>query len=198
VYTYRTSGGENISIAGAHHDYPAESTATVRHIGGCRWRQENDVIAEHTDIRTFCSRPKDLYQVEQGRWVSFYGKRDGQDFTFTPPQLVSETTEHAGAKSEAVGHDDGGNEVTIERTYLGRVPIVVGGATVGAVRIHLAGTTSGKSQGTFTDDLWLDPATGLTLRWDRTVDTMADASFGARVHYTENAHFLLESLKPRT
>jgi hypothetical protein len=84
------------------------------------------------------------------------------------------------------------------RAYIGRAAIAMDRTSIDAVRIHFTGTTSGKSNGTFVEDLWLDPATGLTLRWDRSVDTMADASFGARVHYTENAHFLLESLRPRT
>ena len=40
------------------------------------------------------------------------------------------------------------------------------------------------------------PQTALVLRWDRTVDTMANAAFGADVHYQEQATFLLESLTP--
>src|SRR5439155_624470 len=120
------------------------------------------------------------------------------DFTFAPPMLVSASSEAAGTKSVAMGSDATGDTVTVHRTYEGRVPLAIGGKTIAAVRIHLAGTSAGKSQGTFVDDLWLDPVTGLTLRWDRTVDEVADASFGARVHYTEKASFVLESLTPRT
>lgn len=198
VYTYATSGGEQISVAGAHHDYPPHSTATVRHLGGCRWQIRSDVIKEHTDDRTFCSRTTDLYQNEQARWVTFYGKRDGEGFTFTPPMLVSAISEAIGTKSTATARNPNGDSVTVNRTYLGRVPLTIAGKVVRTVRVHLAGTSTGKSQGTFVDDLWLDPLTGLTLRWDRSVDEVADASFGARVHYTEKASFVLESLTPQT
>jgi hypothetical protein len=197
VYTYRTTGGERISLGGAHHDYPPETTGTVTHIGGCRWRIENDVIKEHTDVRTFCSGSKDLFQEEQARWVTFYGKREGEDITFTPHQLVNDVAETAGAKATSRGSDPQGDGVQVTRTYLGRVPIDIGGTTISSVRVHLTGTSSGSSYGTFVDDLWLDPVTGLTLRWDRSVDSHSNA-FGANVHYTENASFVLESLTPRT
>ena len=52
--------------------------------------------------------------------------------------------------------------------------------------------------GTANEDMWIAPQTGMTLRWVRAVDTLADAAFGARVRYTENASFYLESLTPRT
>ncbi len=197
VYTYRTTGGEQISVAGAHHDYPPETTATLTHTGGCHWRMENDVIKEHEDLRTFCSSTNDLYQNEQGRWITFYGKREGEDITFRPPQLVNAVTEKPGAKASSSGTDPQGDSVKVDRTYLGRVAITIGSTAVQALRVHLTGTSSGQSQGTFVDDLWLDPATGLTLRWERSVDSTAD-SFGARVRYTERATFQLESLVPQT
>jgi hypothetical protein len=58
------------------------------------------------------------------------------------------------------------------------------------------GTMTGRVRGTSTDELWLTPDTGMTLRWDRTVDTLANA-FGSEIRYKEDASFLLESLKPR-
>jgi hypothetical protein len=197
VYTYRTTGGEQISIAGAHHDYPAETTATVTHLDGCHWRIENDVIKEHTDIRTFCGRTSDLFQDEQARWVTFYGKREGENITFAPPQLMNDVSERAGARTSADGSDPDGDGVTVERTYIGRVPIAIGDETISAVRIRMDGTMTGSSQGTSVDDLWLDPITGMTLRWDRFVDAVSN-KFGANVRYTERASFVLESPVPRT
>jgi hypothetical protein len=38
----------------------------------------------------------------------------------------------------------------------------------------------------------------MVVQWVRSVDTDANAAFGAHVRYTENASFLLESLKPAT
>ncbi len=198
VYTYRTTGGEQISVAGAHHDYPPESTATVTHVGGCHWRVEFDVIKEHTDILNLCSRTNELRQSSQARWVSFFGKRDGQEFTFSPPALVSDATERPGARSQALGKGDERGDVQLVRTYVGREPISIDERTIMSVHIHLDGTAAGKASGKSVDDVWLDPATGVALRWERSVDAIADAAFGAKVHYTENAKFILESLQPRT
>ena len=197
VYTYRTTGGEQISLGNAHHDYPPETTATLTHLGGCRWQIRNDVIKEHEDLRTYCSQTGDLFQDQQARWVTFYGKREGEDITFAPPQLVSAVTDKLGATSSSVGRDSQGDSATGTRTYLGRVPITVGSAVVQTVHVKVAGTMSGQSSGHFVDELWLDPATGMTIKWVRSVDSISNA-FGASVHYTENASFLLESLVPQT
>ena len=78
-----------------------------------------------------------------------------------------------------------------------RVPIAIGDETISAVRIRMDGTMTGSSQGTSVDDLWLDPITGMTLRWDRFVDAVSN-KFGANVRYTERASFVLESPVPRT
>jgi hypothetical protein len=74
----------------------------------------------------------------------------------------------------------------------------VGGVPVDAVHIAIDGTFTGKATGRSHDELWLAEATGMTLRWDRMVDTMADAAFGAQVRYQEQASFVLVSLTPRT
>ncbi|MBV8160437.1 MAG: hypothetical protein JO265_05895, partial [Acidimicrobiia bacterium] len=89
-----------------------------------------------------------------------------------------------------------GSAARIEATYLGHEPVQVGGASVDAVHLHLHSTLTGRAQGTADEQFWLLPQNGLVLRWDRSVDTMADAAFGANVHYQEHASFLLESLTP--
>jgi hypothetical protein len=59
------------------------------------------------------------------------------------------------------------------------------------------GTFTGRAIGTSLEELWLVPETGMTVRWDRKVDTNADSVFG-KVHYTEDASFELASLVPQT
>jgi hypothetical protein len=65
------------------------------------------------------------------------------------------------------------------------------------VRFRLDATMTGRARGTSTETFWVSPVTGLTLRWERSVDTIADTSFGAKVRYQEQATFVLESLDPK-
>lgn len=198
VYTYRAAGHEQISVVGARHQYPDRIHATVRHLGGCGWEHRARVLREHEDMRVMCSEPGRLLQVEQVREVEFFAKRDKVHFRCEPPQLQHDVSEAPGTVTLAECADGQGNRVRMERTFVGREAVTVGGRQVEAVRIRIDGSFTGKATGTSVDHLWMAPDTGMTLRWDRTVDTLADAAFGAQVRYQEDASFVLESLTPQT
>lgn len=198
VYAYRATGGERISMFGASHEYPERVYATVRHLGGCRWEHRNDVIEEHVDERVLCNQGDTLLQLRQSRDVEFFGQRDGANMHCDPPALLHDARDEPGATSTAVCSDGDGNHARMKRTYIGVDPVSIGGRIVDAVHFRMDATFEGMATGTSEDLLWVSPETGMTLRWDRTVDTMADASFGASVRYQEEASFVLESLTPAT
>jgi len=197
VYAYRTTGGDRVSVAGASHDYPDETYATVRHLDGCKWFVRNDVVEEHVDERTMCSGVDTVTQLSQARWVTFFGKRDGMELACDPPIVVGVSRGLPMPVSESVC-SGGGTDARMRRTLVGRERVDVGGTVVDALRIVLDGEFSGKATGRSRDELWVAEADGMTLRWDRMVDTMADAAFGAEVRYQEQASFVLTSLTPRT
>jgi hypothetical protein len=196
VYTYRAKGGEQVSILGAHHDYPERVYATVRHLDGCRWEHRNEVIKEHVDRRVWCSQAGQLTQILQGREVEFFGQRDGSVATCSPPMVIHKVGDGPGTTYEGVctGED---TKAMIRRRIVDDKDFVVGGKSVEAIHIRIDSTFTGMATGTSNEDLWLDSATGMTLRWDRVVDTDANSAFG-NVHYYENASFVLESLVPTT
>jgi hypothetical protein len=194
VYTYRASGGEQISVLGARHDYPEQIHATVRHLGGCNWEHRNDVIAEHVDRRHWCSGPGRLSQTVQAREVEFFGQRDGSIATCSPPLVLHHIGDSPGAT--VVGSCTGeGVDAMITRTFVGIERMKVGGKSIETLHLRVVGTFTGRATGTSHEELWLAPDTGMTVRWDRKVDTNADSVFG-KVHYTENASFVLTSLVP--
>jgi hypothetical protein len=196
VYRYRTTGGENVSVLGAHHNYPAETFAVVRRTGGCGWTMRSEVIREHVDERQMCSEPGRLLQVLQRREVEFFGTRDGGGFSCDPPQVQHAVGDARGATWRgSCGDDRAAGELL--RTTLGTGQATVGGITVDVIRIRVDGTLTGWARGTSTDVLTVVAATGLPVVWERTVDTVADA-FGASVRYQENARFELVSLTPST
>jgi hypothetical protein len=196
VYAYTARGREAISILGAHHDYPSEAFATVRHLGGCRWEHRNQVIAEHVDTRTLCSEPGRYLQIQQTRDIEFFGQREAPTLRCEPAQVHHAVGDDVGAKTTAKCTDGEGTQATVTRTYVGMEAMKIGATSVDAVRFELRSTMTGKTNGTAHDEFWIHPQTAMTLRWDRTVDTMATA-YGAQVHYEENASFVLESLEPR-
>ncbi len=197
VYAYRTTGGEEISLFGAHHDYPERTFATVRHLGGCSWEARNDVVAEHIDIRTLCNDDRSFLQTRQERQVTFFGQKDGAAMDCEPPLNLYTAGDPKGTRTVTTCRDGEGSDVRLESVYLGMDDVKIGGELVEAVHVRDDGTATGRVNGTSMDELWLDPRTGLTLKWVRTVDTIATAFGGAKVHYTEDATFLLESLRAR-
>ena len=197
MYTYRTTGGERISVADASHDYPGRTYATVRHLGGCRWEHRSEVIEEHVDERVLCTADGAHLQLLQARTVEFFGKQDSGRVTCDPPQLLHTVGDASGTATTARCRDGDDVDVRLERTTLGRRTATVGGRTVEVVGVRIDGRMTGRVDGRSTDELWLVAATGLTVSWERSVDTLADAAFGARVRYREQATFELESLDPR-
>lgn len=196
VYAYRTTGGESISVAGATHRYPERTYGTVRHLEGCRWEIRNEVIEEHVDHRLLCNEADHVAQLQQTREVEFYGRRDGFTMTCDPPLALHRLSDVPGAVVTTTC-GDGSTNAALTRTYLGREPLTIGSSTVEVHHIRIVGEFRGRANGTSDDELWLLDS-GLTARWKRTVDTKADAAFGAQVRYQENADFVLESLDPAT
>lgn len=197
VFAYSAEGGDRINVFGASHEYPERVFATVRHMGGCGWEHRMDVIEEHVDIRKLCNAESRLEHISEARWVEFFGKTDGGEMRCDPPQLLHARGDAPGTTSRAVARNDKGDRADIVRTYLGRESVTVGGVDVEAIHFRLDAKVSGKVDGKTMDEFWVSPANGLTLRWDRIVDTMADSAFGARVRYQEEASFKLLSLDPQ-
>jgi hypothetical protein len=197
VYSYRTSGGESITVLGAHHDYPTTTYAAVHRTGGCGWQIRAEVVKEHVDERTMCSQADGLLQLGQTRQVEFFGNRDGGSYTCAPPQVQFTVGDAPGGTSSADCADADGGAAHLVRTFLGASQVTVGGVAVEVVRIRIDGTITGRARGTSSDTLTLVAGTGLPVRWERSVDTVADA-FGASVRYVEHATFDLTSLTPQT
>jgi hypothetical protein len=197
VYTYRTTGGESISMFGASHKYPSRTYATIRHLGGCTWEHRNEVIAEHVDILTLCTKADSVAQLAQERQVEFFGQRDGAKLDCDPVLVLSKSSDARGASHATRCTDHNGTNALLTATFVGIERTDIGGTAVDAIHVRVDATTSGRVRGTSVDDFWSAPGTGLTVRWERTVDSLANA-WGAEIRYRENATFLLESLEPKS
>ncbi len=197
VYAYRTTGGERVSLLGAAHAYPSETYATVRRTGGCGWELRAAVVAEHVDRREMCSEADHLLQLEQQRAVTFFGTTDGATLRCTPAQLEYTLAEAAGHSDVSTCSDGKGSDARMVRTLVGFGTATVAGTTVDTATYEIVGTMTGRVRGSSTDRYTVVRSTGLPIRLQRSVDTVADA-FGTSVGYQEQASFTLVSLTPRT
>jgi len=198
VYSYRTSGGEQLNVPGSARSYPSVTYATVTHEGGCNWEIENDVIQQHTDHRLVCSEPGELLQLNQGRTISFFGDSEGFTYVCSPPFPMILRTDRPGTTRTGTCSDGKGDGATLTETWLGTQQVTVGGQTVTIVHAVFDGVLSGAATGTSTDDIMFDATTGMIVSWVRSVDTNASGAFGVQAHYTEHASFALLSLEPQT
>jgi CRP-like cAMP-binding protein len=195
VYAYATTGGESISMFGAHHDYPARTYAVVRSTGGCGWEFEQQVVAEHTDYAWRCSEPGKLFDLGEGSEITFFGQTDGITYHCRPPALMLETGMAKGMTGEATCVSDQGDQAHISGVYDGTEPMTIGPTTVQAAHLSITTTLSGRANGGAKVEMWLDPDTGLMVEEFRNVDSQAHATFG-NVRYQEHATFRLQSLTP--
>jgi hypothetical protein len=144
-----------------------------------------------------CSTPGALFQLDQSRYITFFGQTDGMDYTCAP-RMEAVSVSEVGATRDAVCADATGDAAHIHETDLGLTNVTVGGVTVTAYHVMLDSVLSGRAVGRSHDDMLILATSGLTISWHRSVDTLANAAFGAKAHYTEHAAFDLISLTPQT
>jgi hypothetical protein len=159
---------------------------------------ENDVIQQHTDKRRVCSERNRLSQLDQARYLTFYGQSDGADYVCSPPLVFVSPSTAPGSTSVGVCQDTKGNKATIHEQYVGRERRSVGGVSIDVVHVVGLSQLSGRANGKASDELWLAADDGMVVSWHRWVDTDANAAFGANVHYSEHATLDLESISPHT
>lgn len=196
VYSYDTTGSERISIAGASHEYPEETYSIVRTDEGCGWRAEHQVLEEHVDIHDRCSQTDSVFVVMDGREIEFFGQRDSLYYYCDPPARLMWNAPAGTTSTGTCVTEEGDSETDYVGEFVGFETLDVGGEATRTAHLHIEFTMRGTSRGTSTADFWLHPETGLIVREERTVDTLAHAVWGD-VHYEEEATFQLQSLVPR-
>jgi hypothetical protein len=197
VYQYRTDGAESVSLLGSRHRYPAETYAVVRRLGGCAWEMRAEVVREHVDRRRMCSDGQRLLQLEQERAVTFFGTTDGGTIRCDPPQLLMDVTDSVGATAVSSCNDGKGAFARMTRRTVAFGRSTVEGVVTDTVTFTIQGELTGRVRGASSDTYTVVRTSGLPIRLERSVDTLADA-FGTTVQYQEHVTFDLVSLTPQT
>lgn len=193
VYVYVTDGHDEIdAFGGRRHDYPPETTVTVRHTD-CGTHTRWDALAERWDEATTCldhDGDRQVQAIVSYREFLGHGQRDDLDCEIPLPADPPPGARWTGA---CTGED---TDVTLQLTAVGRETIPVEGTSVETVHIRIDASFSGRTEGRQTSDRWYTPDTGLDVRTHTTTDVQSDGPTGP-VHYRERVQRQISSLQPR-
>lgn len=195
VYTYTTSGRESIdALGGRHHDYPAETTITVRH-EGCGAIHDWRPLRERWDETVVCPSDEGAGLPRYRSHHEFFGIADDRDFVCEPGSLWYPATMEAGTTwTLRCATDD--IDVLRTGTVTGLSETQVGGVPVEVLTYELHDEISGASTGINDRIVTLVPETGLIVELSVYVDVQNDSPIGD-VHYQELYKLELDSLTPR-
>lgn len=201
VYVYATTGYDHVdALGGSRHDYPDETTITVRH-GGCAFTERWDVLAERWDERESCRTPGGdrLHRVTS--YHSFFRQGDTrtldcQGFTYPASAEPGDTW-----TTSCTGAGDEEDEATFVVTTLRAVgweTVEVAGRQLETLHVRADSEITGEQQGESHRDVWGSRELGIVLRERASVRSESTQPAIGKVTYTEEYEIRLTSLEPRT
>ncbi len=195
LYVYATTGYESTdALAGARHDYPAETYLTIQP-GGCgtlvRWQP----LEQRYEEWDYCADGR------MAGWDSFYEwfQIDNTDQWECPEPV--EVQGEPGASwvvdcSKVASEEAGAARETNSYEVVGYEPLVVDGEEVQTLHVRTAVAGSGATTSSGQVDTWYLVGTPLPVRRVVVHDSTTDSRIGA-VQYHEQAEIQLTSLRPR-
>jgi hypothetical protein len=191
VYSYRSSGGEGLSVMGAQRSFPARSSMIVTDTSCAHviWAP----LVEHTETTTICPAVSGAYSIPSMVTHETIG---GSTTTSTldcpatlyllPPNVRSGV--HWSSRCTL---SDPHEVVTVTGLSLGSSLVMVGGHLIETEHVRLTQHYAGTASGTNPADYWVIASTGLIVREVEDVEVTQDG-----VHYHQDSDARLSSLTP--
>lgn len=193
VYTYATKGWEQTdALAGQRHDYPSETSFTIRK-GGCGWTTRWQPLKERWEDSEFCETPQGAKMRTYSMYHEFF--RRGQREDFTCDGYVHKKGDATG-DTWTFGCKSSRSNATSKVTVIGFETIAVGGRPVKTIHLRYDITAKGSNRGTITQDRWLSDSPRLMVRLIQKADLVTDSPFGP-VGYKESFRIDLKSVDPK-
>jgi hypothetical protein len=196
VYSYRTTGGESLSLPGADRSFPSETQVIVSDNDRACSTMEWVPIEQHTESTMAC--PGSHHSTVISSFVTHEVISNSTTTTIidcpstlylVPPIAVPGSHWSAVCRQVAPAEP-----VAVTGEVLSSAPIMVGGVSVPAYHVHLVMSFRGSADtGSSPVDLWFSTAKGLLLKEQEVAQISQDG-----VHYTETMGAVLESLSPAT
>jgi hypothetical protein len=191
VYTYRTTGGEGLSLMGVARAFPS-STSMIVTDGRCAtvsWVP----ITQHTEATSVCAGPDGALSVPRLVTTESIASADTTSTVECPSTayLLPPGARTGARWSAACSLQSPAEKVGFHGEVVGRSTLAVGGTTVTVEHTRFVLTYNGSESGTNPTDFWVVPSTGLIVREKEEVGITSGG-----VHYSENMEATLAALAP--
>ena len=191
VYTYRTSGGEGLSLMGVQRAFPSSSSMIVadRRCATLSWVP----ITEHTESTTVCAGADGSLSVPRLVTDESIAGTTTTSTVRCPATayLLPPRTRSAARWAATCSLTDPAEKVALAGVALGPATMTVGGHDVSVEHTRVTLTFSGIDGGTNPTDFWIVPSSGLVVREHETVGVTQGG-----VRYSENMDIVLNRLDP--
>lgn len=190
VYSYSTTGGEQVGVPGGDRSYPKTTTITVERTS-CGVNEIWAPSTQHSETRQLCLHNGAVRLAGFSTSVSFFGVGSAEHYTcgsdatvYSPGMTLGHGTTFrcASADSSAVQ--------TV--TPIGFTHLTVGGTKVRTLHITVASALSGANQGSSTQQLWLTTDHSVLVRNTGRIDATQHG-----VSYHESYDLRLDDLTPK-
>ena len=192
VYTYRTRGGEGLSLMGVQRSFP-DSTSMIVTTDRCAhvsWVP----ISQHTETTTLCSGPAgSLVETGVVSTESIAGTTTTSTVTCPATAYMIPPGARPGQRWQATcSMDNPAERVVLGGEALGPATMAIGGQAVSTVHTRLTFEyTSGALRGAGPTDFWVVPSSGLIVREKEVVGVDQGG-----IHYREDMDSTLAGLNP--
>jgi hypothetical protein len=191
VYTYRTTGGEGLSLMGVTRSFPS-STSMIVTDGRCAtvsWVP----IMEHTEATSVCSGDDGALSVPRLVTTESIASTDTTSTIECPSTayLLPPAARTGVHWSASCSLHSPAEKVSLAGEVLGQAAITVGDQIVTVEHTRFVLTFDGSQAGTNPTDFWVVPSTGLIVREKEEV-----AVTSGGVSYSEDMEATLSRLTP--
>jgi hypothetical protein len=194
VYTFRTSGDEQISVAGIDRAFPAVTRMVVTD-GRCA-TVDWEPFEQHREEMVVCpTAGASLSMTSTVTYEEIAGLRTTTRIRCAAGGYVVPPSS-AGSEWHTTCHAPG-QTVTLHGRLLGTAGITVDGHRVPALHTRVTLTFAGSQAGTNPTDYWVSATDGLILREQEHVDIAQSVAGLGSIRFTESMAVSLLSTTPR-
>jgi hypothetical protein len=192
VYSYRTTGGESLSIPGMARSFPPTTSMIVT--GGNCATVSWVPLTQHTETTTECAGSGGGFTVPRlVTQESIAGSDTTSTVTCPATAYLLPPNATPGQKwSASCALRSPAEKVALNGEMLGRSTLSIGSHSVSVERTRITLTFDGSQAGTNPTDFWIVPSSGLIVQ-----EREAVAVTSGGIHYTESMLSTLTGLSPQ-